>query len=88
MPNQVILDVVSLGSFVRERRKVLRLTQADLAMVANVGIRFIVDIENGKETCQIGRALRLMATLDIRLTATVPDAPRPEHHVADNELDL
>lgn len=69
MPQHRIADTHSLGSLIRERRKNLGLRQPDLAMAANVGIRFVVDIENGKESCQVGLALRLLEALGIRLEA-------------------
>ncbi len=39
-----------LISFVKERRKLLKLTQKDLAEKAGVGLRFIRDLEQGKKT--------------------------------------
>jgi y4mF family transcriptional regulator len=65
-----VTDTHSLGNLIRERRQALQLRQPDLALVANVGIRFIVDIENGKETCQVGKVLRLLDVLGIQMTAT------------------
>lgn len=44
-------------------------------MSANVGIRFIVDAENGKQTCQVGLLLHLLTALDIKLTASTPPSP-------------
>ena len=67
------------------------LRQPDLALTANVGIRFIVDIENGKETCQVGLALRLLRVLDIDLTAHVEPVASPtarpagEDGIAEND---
>ena len=49
-----IFDVKSLGKLIKETRKEQQLTQADLAVSAQVGVRFIVDLENGKETDKIG----------------------------------
>ena len=87
MLEHVITDTPFLGSLIRERRRALGLRQNDLAMMANVGIRFIVDIENGKETCQVGRVIKLMAALDIRLAATMPDVLSTEPHIATDESD-
>ena len=41
------------------------MTQADLALVSETGIRFISDLENGKETCEIGKALKVLENLGI-----------------------
>ncbi|GEM71969.1 helix-turn-helix domain-containing protein [Sphingomonas melonis] len=45
------------GALVRARRQQMGLSLEDLATVAGVGIRFIHELEKGKPTCQIGRAL-------------------------------
>ena len=56
-----------LGEIIRKTRKKQGLTQPQLAMVCNTGVRFIVDLEAGKETCQIGKALNVIQTLGLRL---------------------
>jgi HTH-type transcriptional regulator/antitoxin HipB len=71
MSNLPIIDTRQLGELIRARRTALGLRQPDLALTANVGIRFIVDIESGKETCQVGLTLRLLKVLGIGLTAHV-----------------
>jgi HTH-type transcriptional regulator/antitoxin HipB len=72
-----ISDTRTLGELIRTRRAALGLRQPDLALTANVGIRFIVDIENGKETCQVGLTLRLLKALGIGLTAHVTPVNSP-----------
>lgn len=44
------------GALVRRRRQALGLSLEDLATVAGVGVRFILELEHGKPTCQIGRS--------------------------------
>ncbi len=86
-----ITSAAEIGALIRRRRKSLRMTQPDLALVANVGIRFIVDAENGKETCQVGLLLRLMAALEIKMTMsspTVSDDHDSEEHRKMRGLDL
>ena len=56
----------ALGERVRAHRKALGITQAELAMTSGTGIRFISDLENGKETCQIGKVLLVLRTLGLR----------------------
>ncbi|WOH80352.1 helix-turn-helix transcriptional regulator [Bradyrhizobium sp. BEA-2-5] len=70
-----IPDTATLGTLVRQRRNALGLRQQDLALAANVGVRFIVDIENGKQTSQIGLVLRLLKALGISLQANMAPAP-------------
>jgi len=56
-----------LGQLVRLTRKAQKLTQPQLAAAAGVGIRFIVDLEKGKETCQMGKAFHTLHMLGIKL---------------------
>lgn len=56
-----------LGEIVRKRRKSLKMKQADLALVSGTGVRFISDLENGKETCVVGKTLKVMANLGMDL---------------------
>ena len=67
-----ILDVKSLGQLIKETRKEQKLTQGDLAVSAQVGVRFIVDLENGKETAQIGKVLKVCQMLGLKLDVEKP----------------
>ena len=64
----MIYDTKYLGALARKSRKEQRATQKDLALTAGVGLRFISDFENGKETCEIGKVLRVLHTLSINIT--------------------
>lgn len=77
-----IQNTSALGDLIRNRRTSLGLRQQDLALSANVGVRFVVDIENGKETSQIGLVLRLLQSLGIKLNADMSPAPKAR---ADNQ---
>lgn len=61
-----------IGKIVRTTRKEMRVTQADLALTSGTGLRFIVDLENGKTTCQIGKVLTVLQTLGIEATLSPP----------------
>lgn len=61
----VVLSSVSLGALIRQQRKLLKLTQADLAGIGNTGNRFIVDLENGKPTVQLQKVLDVMDLLGL-----------------------
>ena len=52
-----------LGRTVRETRKRLKLTQPQLALAANVGVRFIVELEAGKSTLRLENILRVLQAL-------------------------
>ena len=56
-----------LGEIVKKARKAQGLTQPQLAMACGTGVRFIVDLETGKETCQIGKALNVIQTLGLAI---------------------
>lgn len=56
-----------LGKLIKEKRKSQGLTQTNLATAAGVGIRFIVDLENGKETAQLGKALVILKMLGLEV---------------------
>ena len=60
----------SLGSVLRASRKRLGLTQADLALAAGVGLRFIVELEAGKPTVRLEQVLRVVDALGSSLTLT------------------
>jgi HTH-type transcriptional regulator / antitoxin HipB len=63
-----------IGNVIRETRKRLGVTQKDLALTSGTGLRFIIDLEKGKPTCEIGKALAILNTLGIQLTLTPPAA--------------
>lgn len=49
-----------IASFVKEKRKKLNLTQIDLAEKAGVGIRFVRELEQGKETLQLNKVNQVL----------------------------
>lgn len=69
---KIIQDTAELGRKVRELRRTQKITQAQLAGLANTGIRFISDLENGKETCHIGKVLRVLETLGVDMLIRNP----------------
>ncbi|MGF7211452.1 y4mF family transcriptional regulator [Skermanella aerolata] len=69
---EIIDSANRLGGLIRLRRQALGLTQRDLALAVNVGERFIVDLESGKPTCQLGKALAVARGVGIRLTDAAP----------------
>jgi HTH-type transcriptional regulator / antitoxin HipB len=58
-----IQNSTDLGRVVREARKRLKLTQPQLALAANVGVRFIVELEAGKSTLRLEHILRVLQAL-------------------------
>ena len=56
-----------LGRLIRKRRKEVGLNQAELALASGTGARFISDLENGKETCQLGKMLKVVSNLGFEM---------------------
>jgi HTH-type transcriptional regulator/antitoxin HipB len=56
------------GREVARARKALGLTQRELALAINSGERFIIDLEAGKPTAQLGKALAAARAVGLRLT--------------------
>jgi len=65
-----------IGRLVRETRKGLGVTQKGLALTSGTGLRFIIELERGKQTAEIGKVLTILQTLGIQLTLTPPAATK------------
>lgn len=66
------LTTAAIGDIVRTIRKESGLRQDELAGAAGVGLRFIVDLEAGKPTAQIGKTIQVLAALGCSLDITPP----------------
>ncbi len=62
----------NIGKLIRETRKNLGVTQKALALTSGTGLRFIIELEKGKETCEIGKVLTVLQTLGIKISLTPP----------------
>ena len=69
-----ITSAQTLGAALRAARKRINLTQSELALVAGVGVRFIVDLEGGKATVRLEQTLRVIDALGGSLVVTGLDA--------------
>jgi y4mF family transcriptional regulator len=54
-------------NFIKENRKKLGLTQTELAAKAGVGLRFIRELEQGKETVQLSTVNQVLSLFRVRL---------------------
>lgn len=61
-------STVELGELVRKIRKEQGLTQLDVAGLAGLSNRFVIDLERGKETLQIKKVLDVLSLLGLELT--------------------
>ncbi len=59
---------VALAAEVRRRRKELRLTQRELAALAQCGPDFLYDVENAKHTLRLDKLIDVLTALGLRLT--------------------
>ncbi len=66
----LVTNPADLGQAIREARRKQGLRQPDLAAAAGTSIRFIVELERGKPTIQLGKAMRVLAMLGLRLSVT------------------
>jgi y4mF family transcriptional regulator len=66
------LTTAEIGDIVRKTRKAAGLRQDELAGAAGVGLRFIVDLEAGKPTAQIGKTLQVLTALGCSVDITPP----------------
>jgi len=62
-----------LANFVKEKRKSVRLTQPELAEKAGVGVRFIRDLEQGKESLRLDKVNQVLQLFGYEVGA-VPKA--------------
>ena len=63
-----------IAAIVRRERKAQGATQIELAQLANVGVRFLRDVEDGKPSVHFDKLMRILAILGI----TVEYRPRSE----------
>ncbi len=61
-----------LGNLIRQTRRRYRITQQTLAMVSGTGLRFIIELEKGKVSCQVGKVLTVLQSLGIEVSLRPP----------------
>ncbi len=59
-----------LSQFVKSKRKTLGLTQEDLSFKAGVGLRFIRDLEQGKESLKMDKVNQVLSLFGYELGPT------------------
>jgi len=64
-----IIDARTFGQAIRKRRKELGYTQSQLAGFCGCSTPYLSALENGKETAELGKALRIVNTLGIDIHA-------------------
>ena len=66
-----------VGELIRTTRRSAGVTQSDLALASGTGLRFIVDLEHGKPTCELGKTLAVLQTCGIVMTLVAPVSDTP-----------
>ena len=62
-----ISSPVELGQYLLKERKHLKLTQKEISEFADVGRKFIIELEKGKATAQLGKVFELLDSLGLEL---------------------
>src|SRR5882757_286409 len=78
----------AFGSMIRGRRKALKMRQDQLALATGVGRRFLIELEAGKPTCQLGRSLLVAEALGFMASAILASSVAPQCAVAPELPDL
>lgn len=63
------MEPAMFGRLIRRQRRRHGLRQAEVAALANVGPRFVSELENGKPSIELGRALRVAAIVGLTVRA-------------------
>lgn len=67
---------LDLGLAIREKRRKLKLSQAELAGKVGVGRQWVVAVEHGKSRAELGLVLRTLSALGLSLTIDSGDRQR------------
>ena len=78
---EVVMDTITLGKIIRAARKEKKMTLADLSLYCNVGVRFLSELENGKPTIELGKALKVMSTLNIEIVTMQTSEMQKRHYL-------
>lgn len=62
-----VSTVQELGQMLRTKRKSLGLTLERVAQLSNIGIRYLSELERGKQTIEMGKALKVLNNLGLEL---------------------
>ncbi len=68
---------MNLANFVKDKRKAVKLTQPELAEKAGVGLRFIRELEQGKESLRLDKVNQVLQLFGCEVGA-VPKITYPD----------
>jgi len=67
IPYGKIRGVPQIGAAIRRKRRAIGMRQAELAALSGVGTWLLSELENGKATAEIGKALQVLQRLGLDL---------------------
>ena len=56
-----MIDMNKIGNYIKEERKKAGLTQEEFAMRSGLGLRFVRELEQGKETVRMDKVTQALA---------------------------
>lgn len=68
-----------LGAVIQDRRKQLKLDQAEIAKKIGVSRQWVIEVEKGHARAQLGLVLRAIDVLNIQLDASTSQRNQVEH---------
>lgn len=75
-----ITTVAELGKLIRTARRAKGLRLNEFAALCNVGQRFMMELEGGKETVQFDKVLHVLRFLGIGIVAMPEERAQEEEH--------
>ena len=72
-----IQSVEDLGRLIRSLRKQKQLTIETVSGLGNLSPRFLSELERGKETAEIGKALKVLRTLGLEIVVQPRETRNP-----------
>jgi y4mF family transcriptional regulator len=69
---KIVTSSREFGNLVKRVRRANHLTQKELAAACGTGVRYIQELEKGKASCELEKALVVASMLGIRMEARLP----------------
>lgn len=70
------MDAYGFGELLRERRRELGLSQAEVAAQVGASRQWVIDIEKGKERAELGMAFKLAEVLGVQFKVQKKTPPK------------
>lgn len=69
-PTGKIQNAAELGKLIREHRKASGIGLVEAAGLSGVGVRFLSELERGKPTAALGKALKVLERMGLEVRVT------------------